>query len=138
MFDHVRLSVRDIGRSERFYDPVMRCLGYARRPRDDDGVAWGAPAARGQIQWFILTPAAPELRDRPHRHLAPGLHHVAFAARSRALVDDAYAVLLGQSAEIIEPPGPYDDDPDCYAVFFRDPDGTKLEVLARGATTGAP
>ena len=23
----------------------------------------------------------------------------------------------------------YDDDPDCYAVFFRDPDGVKLEVL---------
>ena len=23
----------------------------------------------------------------------------------------------------------YDDDPDCYAVFFSDPDGVKLEVL---------
>jgi hypothetical protein len=38
-------------------------------------------------------------------------------------------VLLRQGAEIIEAPSEYDDDPDSYAVFFRDPDGFKLEVL---------
>jgi hypothetical protein len=26
-------------------------------------------------------------------------------------------------------PDEYDHDPDCYAVFFCDPDGVKLEVL---------
>jgi hypothetical protein len=47
----------------------------------------------------------------------------------RALVDRVHDVPLRQSAEILEPHSEYDDEPDCYAVFFRDPDGFKLEVL---------
>jgi predicted lactoylglutathione lyase len=36
---------------------------------------------------------------------------------------------LTAGAEILDPPGEYDDEPDHYAVFFRDPDGFKLEVV---------
>ena len=36
----------------------------------------------------------------------------------------------------LEGPGEYDDDPRCYAVFARDPDGMKVEVLH--VTPGAP
>jgi hypothetical protein len=49
--------------------------------------------------------------------------------RDRAQVDQVYDVLLRQSAEIVEAPSEYDDEPDHYAVFFRDPDGFKLEVV---------
>ncbi len=136
LVDHLRLSARDIARTEAFYDPLMRCLGHAREPRDDGGLAWGADDASGRRQWLIVTPAAPALRDEPHRYLAPGLHHVAFNARDRAEVDRAHAVLVGHGAEIIEGPGEYDDDPRCYAVFARDPDGMKVEVLH--VTPGAP
>jgi catechol 2,3-dioxygenase-like lactoylglutathione lyase family enzyme len=94
--NHLRLSVRDIDASGRFYDPLMRCLGFASEPRDDGGRAWGTADATGRMQWLILTPAAPEHAGARHSDLAPGLHH---------------------------------DEPDCYAVFFRDPDGFKLEVL---------
>ena len=34
-----------------------------------------------------------------------------------------------RAADIIEPPSEYDHDPSSYAVFFRDPDGHKLEVV---------
>ena len=101
--NHLRLSVRDMEASARFYDPLMRCLGFAPEPRDDGGRAWGTADASGRMQWLILTPAPPE-------------HAV-------------HGVVLGQGAEIIEAPSEYDDEPDCYAVFFRDPDGFKLEVL---------
>jgi glyoxylase I family protein len=67
-------------------------------------------------------------RTAPH-DLAPGLHHVAFNASDRAHVDEVYDVLVDQGAEIIEAPSEYDDEPDCYAVFFRDPDRFKLEVV---------
>jgi catechol 2,3-dioxygenase-like lactoylglutathione lyase family enzyme len=127
--NHLRLSVHDVEASGRFYDPLMRCLGFTPEPRDDDGRAWGTPDATGRMQWLILSPAATEHEGRRHADLAPGLHHLAFNARDRAHVDQVHDLLLGQAAEIIEAPSEYDDEPDCYAVFFRDPDGFKLEVL---------
>jgi hypothetical protein len=35
-------------------------------------------------------------------------------------------------AEVLDPPGEYADQPDHYAVFFRDPNGFKLEVVHVG------
>jgi glyoxylase I family protein len=124
--DHLRLSVRDVGASRAFYDPWLRLLGLEPVPRDDHGAAWGKPDADGRMQWLILTPAA---RRHAHDLLEPGLHHVAFAAASRAVVDEVGVVLAGLGAQILQGPGPYDHEPDRYAVFFLDPDGVKLEVI---------
>jgi glyoxylase I family protein len=121
--DHLRLSVRDVAASQAFYDPWLRVLGFEPEPRDDDGAAWGRP---GASEWLILTPAS---REREHDLRAPGLHHVAFAAGSRAIVDDVGRVLTGLRAEIVQGPREYDREPDRYAVFFLDPDGIKLEVI---------
>jgi catechol 2,3-dioxygenase-like lactoylglutathione lyase family enzyme len=57
---------------------------------------------------------------------------VAFNASDRAHVDRVHELLRTVGAEILDPPGEYDDEPDHYAVFFRDPDGFKLEVLSVG------
>ena len=121
--DHLRLSVRDVAASRAFYDPWLRVLGFEPELREDDGVAWGRP---GASEWLILTPAR---RGREHDLLAPGLHHVAFAAESQATVDEVGAVLARLGAEILQGPRPYDHQPDRYAVFFLDPDGIKLEVI---------
>jgi glyoxylase I family protein len=121
--DHLRLSVRDVAASRAFYDPWLRVLGFEPEPRDDDGAAWGRP---GASEWVILTPAS---RERDHDLRAPGLHHVAFAAGSRAVVDDVGRVLAKLGAEILQGPREYDREPDRYAVFFLDPDGIKLEVI---------
>jgi hypothetical protein len=40
-----------------------------------------------------------------------------------------HELVLSLGAEILGPPAAYDDEPDHYAVFLRDPDGLKLEVL---------
>jgi hypothetical protein len=66
------------------------------------------------------------------------VNHLRLSARgiARAEVDRARAVLVRHGAEIIEGPSEYDDDPRCYAVFARDPDGMKVEVLH--VTLGAP
>jgi glyoxylase I family protein len=117
---HLRISVRDVDTSGRFYDPLMRALGFTPEPRDDDGLAWG----NADREWLILTPAT---IDGATDDFAPGLHHVAFTARDRAHVDQVHAVLPEDS--VIEPPSEYDNEPDHYAVFFRDPDGHKLEVV---------
>ena len=122
MFDHLRLTVRDVEASRRVYDPVMRALGLPPVARDDGGAAWGSQEAG----FLILTAAS---RDGAHDAAAPGLHHVAFAAPSRAVVDRVGEIVTGIGAEVLDPPGEYDDQPDHYAVFFRDPDGFKVEVV---------
>jgi catechol-2,3-dioxygenase len=124
--NHLRLTVSDIELARTFYDPLMRCLGFVGERRPDGGLAWGAPDAGGRLQWLILTAAT---RDQPHDPRSAGLHHVAFNARDRAHVDRIHEVLVSHDLEILQRPAEYDDEPDHYAVFFRDPDGFKVEVV---------
>ena len=53
------------------------------------------------------------------------VNHLRLSARdiARSEVDRAHAVLVRHGAEIVEGPSECDDDPRCYAVFARDPDG---------------
>ena len=40
-----------------------------------------------------------------------------------------HELLVGLGAEILDAPAEYDYDPGYYAVFARDPDGFKIEVV---------
>lgn len=127
--NHLRFSVRDVAACEAFYDPLLTLLGYAQVPRDDDGRAWGRRDPTAGTQWLILTPAAAEHRHTPHELTAPGFHHLALNADSREQVDAVYELVRGCGAETLDPPAEYDYEPGYYAVFFRDPNGFKLEVV---------
>ncbi len=121
---HICLTVRDLGVSVAFYDPVMAFLGYRRSETRDDYVEWDGPAG-----WFILRPARASAAERAHDRWAPGLHHLAWRAASRAEVDALAERLKDLGAAIESGPA---DQPDYgegyYAVFFLDPDGIKLEL----------
>jgi catechol 2,3-dioxygenase-like lactoylglutathione lyase family enzyme len=81
-------------------------------------------------QWLILTPVAAEHRDAPpHDLTAPGFHHLALNAADRAQVDRVHELLVALGADVLDAPAEYDYNPGYYAVFFRDPDGFKLEVV---------
>jgi glyoxylase I family protein len=60
---------------------------------------------------------------------APGLHHIAFDAPSRGVVDAVAVWAREQGAPIDGEPGERGYSPGYYAVFFFDPDGLKLEVV---------
>jgi glyoxylase I family protein len=128
--NHLRLSVRDPAATEAFYDPVLALLGYVQIARHDGGRAWERRDATGAAQWLIFTPVAPEHREAaPHDLTAPGFHHLALNAVDREQVDRVHEVLVALGAEILDAPAEYDYNPGYYAVFFRDPDGFKLEVV---------
>jgi catechol 2,3-dioxygenase-like lactoylglutathione lyase family enzyme len=61
--------------------------------------------------------------------MAPGFHHFAFNVEARDQVDAFYELLLKAKAEILDAPDEYDYEQGYYAVFFRDPNGFKLEVV---------
>ena len=58
-----------------------------------------------------------------------GVHHIAFEAWSREMVDERAEWLAERGAEIESGPEEYGYMPGYYAVFFYDPDGIKLEIV---------
>ena len=81
--DHIYITVSDLTRSERFYDCVMRILGFRKNTFTNEGDL--------HIQYynrhlgFVLRPA----RSNQSRYdaLAPGLHHFCFRVEDSASVD---------------------------------------------------
>src|SRR4051812_1903751 len=122
--DHIYIAVSDLGRSEEFYDRVMRILGFRKNTFANEG--------DHHIQYynrhfgFVLRPAR-SLRSA-HDPLAPGLHHFCFRVEDVATVD-AIAKRFSESGVASSPPQLYPEyAPDYYAIFFSDPDGIRLEV----------
>jgi catechol 2,3-dioxygenase-like lactoylglutathione lyase family enzyme len=127
---HVDLTVTDLTSSVDFYDRLLGRLGYRRM----DGVGAGAPCwaiadASGGFFTIALKPARTESKAARHDRYAPGLHHLAFHADSRADVDRFHRFLLDIGATVLDAPAEYGYTPGYYAVFFADPDGIKLELV---------
>jgi glyoxylase I family protein len=70
-------------------------------------------------------------RDAPYDRYDLGIHHLAFAAPSREVVDERARWIGEQDVTIESGPAEYDYTQDYYAVFFDDPDGLKLEIVHR-------
>jgi catechol 2,3-dioxygenase-like lactoylglutathione lyase family enzyme len=138
---HIDMSVSDPDRSIPFYSALFGALGY-RRLRSDHPEFIGERPRRAA--WFVryegrgifaveVRPARPESRHVAHDRYAPGLHHIAFHAESRAAVDDVHARVSGVGGTVLDPPTDYSGQQGYtegyYAAFFADPDGVKLEVV---------
>jgi catechol 2,3-dioxygenase-like lactoylglutathione lyase family enzyme len=79
-----------------------------------------------QLELGLQAARSPAAHDRT----APGLHHLAFGAPSRAAVDAAHRRLVELGVAILDPPADYPRyAPGYYAVFIADPDGLKLEYV---------
>jgi glutathione S-transferase len=130
--DHLDLVVRSLERSLPFYRELLEPLGYVREsPIDGEQgervVYLGRPApAMGSVSLREATSG-----EEVDRYRLGSVHHVAFGAASREQVDERAGWLRARGVEIESGPREYDYTPGYYAVFFRDPDGIKLEILHR-------
>ena len=126
--DHVYLTVSDLARSVAFYDPIFRALGLRKTTRSIAGephVHYVAPALQ-----MSLRPAHSSAAHDPY---APGLHHLCLQLEDASAVDRAHASLVSLGVEA-SPPAQYPQyTPGYYATFFADPDGLRLELVARTA-----
>ena len=123
---HVDLVVSSIERSLPFYRGLLAPLGYHRMTEVE--------GERGETIWYLGGPdVAVGLREAQteggYDRYRVGIHHVAFEAWSRAIVDECAAWLADNGAEIESLPQEYGYVPGYYAVFFYDPDGIKLEIV---------
>ena len=123
---HVDLVVSSIERSLPFYRELLGPLGYNRIGEVE--------GERGETIWYLGgTGCAVGLReaqsDGDGDRYRIGLHHLAFTAASREVVDERHRWLVASGAQLESPPKEYDYMPGYYAVFFSDPDGLKLELV---------
>ena len=131
--DHLDLVVTSLERSLGFYQDLLEPLGYVHAgeiqgERGERVVYLSRHGGGGSVS---LREHQSTAHATPYDRYAIGIHHIAFAASSRALVDDRAAWLREQGAEIESGPREYDYTPGYYAVFLHDPDGLKLEILHR-------
>src|SRR5436190_21957955 len=122
--DHIYIAVSDLTRSERFYDCVMRILGFRKNTFANEG--------DHHIQYYnrhfgyVLRPA--RAGAVPHDPLSPGLHHFCFRVEDPATVDAIAESFHGLGVVCSAPQFYPEYAPDYYAIFFTDPDGIRLEV----------
>jgi glyoxylase I family protein len=130
--DHLDLVVASIERSLPFYQELLGPLGWRGEVEQV-----GEREETIHYLWGPNLRASLGLRERqsdgdvPYDRYSVGVHHVAFGARSRRVVDERAAWLKQRGAEIESGPKEYDYTPGYYAVFFYDPDGIKLEIVHR-------
>lgn len=124
--NHVAITVSDLAESTaRFYGPLLRFLGYEPTVEEAEMSVWLSASGCAVNLWQ----AKPQHAGRRPERYAPGFHHFAFNADSRASVDRCHTYLREAGIEILDPPAEYDYEPGYYALFFADPDGMKFELV---------
>ena len=118
MFDHVHLRVRDLEASRRFYEAVLRPLGFPLTTETAELVEFGALSLSEE------SPATQPL-------------HFAFLARTREAVAAFHRAGIEGGYRDHGAPGIRDYAADYYAAYLLDPDGHNVEAVHRDAETRA-
>lgn len=118
-----------------FYDKLLPLLGFDPTKRsegviekhDFHVVEWQHP----RLCFAITSPREAFKGESINRRKPGALHHLAFKAASRAEVDSLHIKLQEIGATIVSAPREYPEyvPPGYYAVFFKDLDGIKYEIV---------
>ncbi len=136
VIDHIEITVRDMSVAVTFYDRFLPLLGFDLRTRhrasipghEKDVVTYEHP----RLGFAITSPRTAFAGDAMNRRKPGALHHLAFKATSRAEVDRLHFELKAIGATIVSPPREYPEYTPAgyYAVFFKDPEGIKYEIVS--------
>ncbi|MCU1393076.1 MAG: Glyoxalase/bleomycin resistance protein/dioxygenase [Ilumatobacteraceae bacterium] len=117
MLDHLSIQAQDFEAATRFYDTVLAAIGGTRVADFGDVIGYGV----GRPDFWVGVQAT----DGVNREV-----HIAFAAESRAAVDEFFSAAKSVGAEVLHEPRVWPEyHPDYYGGFVRDPDGNNVEAV---------
>lgn len=121
---HLELYVTDLEASVPFWSWLLGELGWRAFQEWDEGCSF----RRGEAYLSLVeAPAGAAGIDRRDA----GLNHLAFRVDATEEVDALTEALRARDVRILYADRhPYAGGEDHYAVFFEDPDGLKVEVVA--------
>jgi catechol 2,3-dioxygenase-like lactoylglutathione lyase family enzyme len=142
--DHIEITVKDMSIAVPFYDKLLPLLGFDVQTKvnavieehEKQVVQYSHP----RLGFAITSPRRAFVRDTMNRRKPGALHHLAFKATSRAEVDRLHSELKGIGATIVSPPREYPEytPPGYYALFFKDLEGIKYEIVCTEHSGGYP
>jgi catechol 2,3-dioxygenase-like lactoylglutathione lyase family enzyme len=138
VIDHIQITVKDMSVALPFYDKLMPLLGFNLENRTNAVVQSHelhvVEYIHPQLAFGINSPREPFAEETVHRRKPGALHHLAFKVESKAEVDRLAAELERIGAKIVDGPRLFPQHgSDYYAVFFKDPDGIKYEIVCSGS-----
>lgn len=125
--DHIGIGVPDLDAAKQYYDGLMPVLGLREWFETSPGgpFNYGPDGERG-TQVFFYQAAEAESYSRGQT----GLHHLAFLVASRAIVREAHDWARAHDAVVLDEPGEFPQyGPHCFATYWLDPHGIKLEAV---------
>ena len=123
MIDHIGISVTDVAKAIEFYTKALAPLGYELVMKIDEGDFHGAGFGETKKPDFWIGQGKPADRI-----------HVAFATKSRKVVDAFYAAAIAAGGTDNGKPGPRPEyHPNYYGAFVRDADGHNIEAVCHQA-----
>jgi catechol 2,3-dioxygenase-like lactoylglutathione lyase family enzyme len=141
IIDHIQITVKDMSVAVQFYDRLMPLLGFDPRRRSsaviDKHEFHVVEYTHPRLAFAISSPRTAVASEAVHRRKPGALHHLAFKAASRAEVDRLYSELQAIGATIVSAPREYPEytPPGYYALFFKDLEGIKYEIVHTPAGT---
>lgn len=123
MIDHIDCAVSDFAKSRAFYVETLAPLGVEPvLDIDRDDGRYGTGFGAESVPRFFIGGGSP----------VDGRLHIAFAAKSRAAVDEFYRAAINAGGTSKGPPGlrpRYAEN--YYAAYVYDPDGRTIEAVCR-------
>lgn len=132
--DHIQITVQDLENAEPFYDQLMPILGFDLQKKSKGRVEAHEfdviEYVHSDLIFAINSPRVALKDIIVHRRRPGALHHLAFKANSELEVDNAYQKIKKIGAKIVNPPQLYPEHGAYYyALFFKDLDGIKYEIV---------
>jgi catechol 2,3-dioxygenase-like lactoylglutathione lyase family enzyme len=132
--DHLQITVKNLDVAEKFYDKLMPILGFdlskkskGRVPANEFDVI---EYAHKNLTIGFNSPREQFKDDIIHRRKPGAVHHLAFAANSKEEVDELAKKLKEIKVNIVDGPRLFPQHGEnYYAVFFKDDEGIKYEIV---------
>lgn len=140
--DHIEITVRDIAVAAPFYDRLLPLLGYDLANRTEAVIEKHEKRVvsyeHPRLGFAITSPLNAFAAEVVNRRKPGALHHLAFRTGSRADVDRLHVELQAIGATIVRPPREYPEYTPAgyYALYFKDLEGIKYEIVCTGAGSG--